>query len=132
MTPLIFIYIVVYLTHLALGAGAGYAALRLWPSRRHPMVWRTIVYIHGFVIEAITSIVLLFVSRGTYFTQSFAAVLFTGMFLGDIVRVFLIAYLIKGPTNGALPVNTETAGDKDPDFWRRELRAILREELDRK
>lgn len=132
MTLAIFIYIVVYLLHLALGAGAGYAALRLWPARRHPLVWRVIVYMHGFIIETIASIALLFVARGTYFTQAFAAVLFTGMFLGDIVRAFLIAYLIKGPADGDVLTQSVTAGDQDPEFWRRELRLIVREELDRK
>lgn len=101
MTPLIFIYVVVYILHLVLGAGAGYSALRLWPSRHHPLVWRVIVYMHGFVVEAITSLVLLFVARGTFFTRTFAAVLFTGMFLGDIVRAFLIVYLMKGPPEGS-------------------------------
>lgn len=129
MTPLLFIYVLIYIMHLALGAGAGYAALRLWRSRHHPLVWRVIVYIHGFIVEAITSLVLLLVARGTYFTQGFAAVLFTGMFLGDIVRVFLIAYLIKGPKQADLLSQPETSGSKDPDFWRKEFRAIVREEV---
>lgn len=132
MTPLIFVYVLVYLLHLALGAGAGYASLRLWPSRHHPWVWRVIVYIHGFIIEAITSIVLLLVSRGTYFTPVFAAVLFTGMFLGDVVRTFLIAYVIKGPRQTDLLSRPETSGSKDPDYWLKEVRMIVREELDRK
>lgn len=129
MTPLILIYVLVYIMHLGLGAGAGYAALRLWSSRHHPLVWRVIVYIHGFIIEAITSLVLLFVARGTYFTRAFAAVLFIGMFLGDIVRIFLIAYLIKGPRQGDLLPQPKTSGAMDPDFWRQEFRAIVREEV---
>lgn len=131
MTPLLFLYVLIYIVHLALGAGAGYAALRLWPARHHALVWRVIVYMHGFIIEAVTSLVLLFVAKGTFFTQKFAAVLFTGMFLGDIVRSFLIVYLIKGPAEGKLLASPETSGAKDPDFWRREFRAIVREELDR-
>lgn len=126
---LIFIYVLVYILHLVLGAGAGYAALRLWPARHHPLVWRVIVYMHGFIIEAITSLILLFVARGTFFTQAFAAVLFTGMFLGDVVRTFLIVYLIKGPAEGKLLSQAETSGSKDPDFWRNEFRAIVREEI---
>jgi hypothetical protein len=132
MTLAIIIYIAVYMLHLALGAGAGYAALRLWPARRHPLVWRVIIYMHGFIIETITSVVLLFVARGTYFTQAFAVVLFSGMFLGDVVRAFLIAYLIKGPPDGDVLTKAVTAGEQDPDFWRREFRLIVREELDRK
>lgn len=128
---LIFVYVLIYILHLILGAGAGYAALRLWGSRHHPLVWRVIVYIHGFIIEAVTSVVLLFVARGTYFTQSFAAVLFAGMFLGDIVRAFLIAYLIKGPADEHPLSKAETSGAKDPDFWRNEFRLIVREELER-
>lgn len=129
MTPLLFVYVLIYILHLALGAGAGYAALRLWPARRHPLVWRVIVYMHGFIIEALTSLVLLFVARGTFFTQAFAAVLFTGTLLGDVVRSFLIVYLIKGPTNGALLQQSETSGSKDPEFWRNEFRLIVREEV---
>lgn len=131
MTPVIFIYVLIYIMHLALGAGAGYAALRLWPARQHPLVWRVIVYMHGLIIEGITSLVLLFVAQGTFFTQKFAAVLFSGMFLGDVVRSFLIVYLIKGPKKEPLLAQPETSGAKDPEFWRREFRAIVREELDR-
>jgi len=124
-----YIYIAIYLFHLALGAGAGYAALRLWAGRHHPLIWRLMIYMHGFIIEALTSVVLVLVSRGTYFTHEFAAVLFTGLLLGDAVRSTLIAYLIKGPAESDLLAQSETSGDKDPEFWRHEFRLIVREEL---
>lgn len=126
---LVLIFVLIYIVHLALGAGAGYAALRLWPARHHPLVWRVIVYMHGFIVEAATSVVLLFVARGTFFTQSFAIVLFTGMLIGDVVRAFLIVYLIKGPAEHQLLKAPETSGSKDPDFWRQEFRLIVKEEI---
>lgn len=125
----LFTFVVVWFLHLALGAGATYAIIRLWELRRHPMIWRLMVYITAFGIEALTAIVLVFVARGVKFTWKFSAVMFIGALLGDVVRIPLIAYLIKGPTNGALASHEEVSRALPAEFWMREFREAVREEL---
>ena len=125
-----FMFAFVWLLRLALGAGAGYAALRLWDYRSHPLIGRLGLYINAFVLEALTAIVLLFVARGVKFTWTFTIVMFVGALLGDMVRAPLIMYLIRGPEEEVLPASTPASGAMPPDFWRKEFREAVREELE--
>jgi hypothetical protein len=120
--------VVVFLFNLALGAGAGYAALRLWSSRHHPLIWRLGIYLNAFIVDALISIVLLFVARGVRFTTTFAAVMFTGTFISNMARIPLIVYLIKGPR--PVPAKVPVSGDLPTDFWLDSIRNIVREEIE--
>jgi len=115
----------IWLFHLLMGVGAFYSALRLWPAREHPMIWRLGVYLNGFLFEVLTAIILVFVSKGVVFTWTFSAVMFLGTFLGDAVRAPLIVYLMKGPKD--MP-ESATSGQMPPEFWRKEFRQAVRDE----
>jgi hypothetical protein len=112
--------VVVFLFNLALGAGAGYAALRLWSSRHHPLIWRLGIYLNAFIVDALISIVM--------FTTTFAAVMFTGTFISNMARIPLIVYLIKGPR--PVPAKVPVSGDLPTDFWLDSIRNIVREEIE--
>lgn len=112
-------FVVIWFAHMALGIGAGYAALRLWHSRHHPLIKWLGLYINAFIIDVVSAIVLLFVARGVKFTWKFTAVMFISTLLSDIVRAPLIFYLIKGPTKAPLqmPNTPETSGAMPPGYW---------------
>src|SRR5689334_10400222 len=97
-TIALWFFVTIWFIHLILGVGAGYAALRLWYARHHPLVRWVGLYINGFIVEAITAITLIFVARGVHLTWKFSSVMFIGAFLGDLVRAPLIVFLIRGQT----------------------------------
>lgn len=120
-------FVVIWFLHLALGAGSGYAILRLWPNRKNALIWRLAIYMHATVIGALTSIALVFLSRGVKLTWKFTFAWFLGTLLMDLARVPLILFLVKGrgpadanggeqiqPSSGALP----------PEYWEEQFKAI--------
>lgn len=127
-SPIVFLFVVIWFIHLILGIGAGYAALRLWRSRHHPLIKWVGLYMNAFIIDVLSAIVLLFVAKGVVFTWKFAAVMFVSTLLSDIARAPLILYLIKGPAKAPLSLH-ETSGDMPPQFSMAEFRKIVREEV---
>lgn len=126
-------FVIVWCVHLVLGIGAGYAALRLWYSRDHPLIRWVGLYINAFIIDVLSAIVLLFVARGVVLTWKFAAVMFISTFLCDVVRAPLIIYLIRGPAKAPLPLahEPETSGALPPAYWLDAFRVIVREEIEK-
>lgn len=132
-TAALFIFIISWLVHVGLGAGAGYAALRLWYFRHHPLIKWMGVYILAFIIDALSAIVLLFVAKGVKFTWKFSTVMFVSALVSNLFRAPLIFYLIRGPQflPGAEPsVEPERSGEMPPEFWE-SFRKIVREEVRR-
>lgn len=122
------VFVIIYLIHLILGIGAGYAALRLWYSRHVPLIKWVGLYINAFIIDVLSAIVLLFVARGVKLTWKFSAVMFISTLLSDIVRAPLIIYLIRGPEPVA--ALEEPKADAGEHLFRlEELRTIVREEV---
>lgn len=124
-------FVVIWLVRFVLGIGAGYAALRLWDFRHHPVIGRVGLYINGFIIEAATAVVLLFVAQGVKLTWKFSLVMFIGAFLGDMVRAPLIIYLIKGPRSLPTPILEPKASDEMPLNWVNTFRDIVKEEVEK-
>lgn len=123
-------FIVVWFVHLIVGIGAGYAALRLWYSRHHPLIKWVGLYMNAFIVEVLSTIALLFVARGVTLTWKFSSVLFVSALLGDLLRAPLILYLIRGPAKEPLlPRSAETSGGMPPQFWLDAFRVIVREEI---
>lgn len=133
-TTLFFVF--VWFVHLVLGVGAGYAALRLWYGRHQPLIKWVALYMHGFIIEVLSAVVLLFVAKGVVLTWKFSTVLFISALLSDVVRAPLILYLIRGPSELPLSIEPANSGQMPPQFWieesrktLNEIRAIVREEI---
>lgn len=130
-------FVIIWFVHLALGVGAGYAALRLWHGRHHPLIKWVGLYMNAFIIDVLSAVVLLFMAKGVVFTWKFATVMFVSTFLADIVRAPLILYLIRGPSDmPPLPADPANSGQMPPQFWidesRKslgEIRKIVREEV---
>lgn len=116
------LFVIIWFIHLILGVGAGYAALRLWYGRHHPLIKWIALYINAFIIDVLSAIVLLFVAKGVVFTWKFATVMFVATFLSDVVRAPLILYLIRGPSE--LPLPSEPAISQLD-----EIRKVVREEI---
>lgn len=97
MKPLaVWTFVVVWFTHLALGAGAGFAVLRLWEDRKNPFILRVAIYMHAAVVGALMAIVLVFMAKGIKLTWKFSITWFAGTLLMDALRVPLILYIVKG------------------------------------
>lgn len=124
------LFVIIWIIHLALGCGAGYAALRLWYSRRIPLIKWLGLYINAFIIDVLSAIVLLFVAKGVTLTWKFATVMFASTLLSDIVRAPLIFYLIKGQAPLPQKPGKITTGELPLQSLLDAVRAIIREELD--
>lgn len=130
-------FVVIWFIHLILGVGAGYATLRLWRSRHHPLMKWVGLYMNAFIIDVLSAVVLLFMAKGVVFTWKFTTVMFVSTLLADVVRAPLILYLILGPGDvPALPAGPSNSGQLPPQFWidesRKaldEIRTIVREEI---
>lgn len=130
-TPVTLFFVAVWFLHITLGIGAGYAALRLWRSRHHPLIKWLGLYMNAFIIDVLSAIVLLFVAKDVVFTWKFATVLFVSTLLSDIARAPLIVYLIKGPSKTPLPLSSEEAsGELPKEFWLDAFRKIVKEEVE--
>lgn len=126
-TVIVYAAAIIWLYHLVVGAGAGWAAIRLWSTRHHSLGWRLGLFLTGYVVEVLSAVALLFVARGVRFTLTFTAVLFGLTAVADTLRVLLIIHLIKGPA--PLPSKDPESGALPPQFWLDAFRTIVREEL---
>lgn len=115
-------FVIIWFIHLILGVGAGYATLRLWRSRHHPLMKWVGLYMNAFIIDVLSAIVLLFVAKGVVFTWKFTTVMFVSTFLSDVIRAPLILYLIRGPSELQLPAEP-AVNQMD------QIRLIIREEI---
>lgn len=95
-TVWVWVFVVIWFLHLIMGAGAGFAALRLWPMRADKFTFRLMLYLHALMIDAISAIVLVFMARGVTLTWKFSITLFAATVLKDLVRLPLVVMLIKG------------------------------------
>lgn len=132
-TATLIFFIVIWLIHVGLGAGAGYAALRLWFLRHHPLMKWVGVYIIAFIVDALSAIVLLFVAKGVKFTWKFSTVMFISTLISNVMRAPLIFYLIRGPEplGSSAAGEVEKSGEQPPQFSMDEFRQIVREEIER-
>lgn len=110
--------------HVILSAGAGYAMLRLWFHRHHPLMGRIGLYMIGFVVEGALDTVMLSMTRDSR-TAMFVAIWIAGTWIRDLPRMPLIIFLIRGP--GDVPaMAAKTSGDQDPSFWLTNFNRIVR------
>lgn len=112
-----YFFVVVWFIHVGLGAGAGFAALRLWYFRHHPLMKWVGIYVLAFIVDALSAIALLFVMKGVKLTWAFSTVMFVSTFISNIFRAPLIFYLIRGPQELPLHVEKETSGELPPEHW---------------
>lgn len=108
----LWIFVVYWFAHLALGAGAGFASLRLWNSRKNPFILRVALFMQSLVISALLAIVLVFLARGVKLTWKFSIAWFAGYMLMGALQVPLIVFLLKGTDESktvAQPVPIEPA-----------------------
>lgn len=128
-TVAVFVFAIIWVIHLALGFGAGYAALRLWYSRHYPLIKWMGLYINAFIVDVLSAIVLLFVARGVILTWKFTTVMFVSTFISDLIRAPLIFYLIKGQAP-LPPTPTGKTIEEPPPRLLDEFRQIMREEIE--
>lgn len=129
-TGAIIFFAIIWVVHLALGFGAGYAALRLWYFRHHPLIKWVGIYVTAFIVDVASAIVLLFVAKGVRLTWTFSAVMFISTLISNFFRAPLIFYLIRGPEPLSLPAETPDSGNK-PQELLEAFRQIVREEVAR-
>lgn len=130
-TASLILFVLIWFAHVALGMGAGWATVRLWYFRHHPLIRWVGVYMLAFIVDVIGAVILVFVARGVKFTWKFSAVMFVSTLVSNVFRAPLIIYLIRGPSTLSLPAEAETSGEKPPDYWLTEFRKIVREEVRR-
>ncbi|HEX5704851.1 MAG TPA: hypothetical protein VFX97_16760 [Pyrinomonadaceae bacterium] len=119
-------FVAIWFVHLLVGAGAGYAAWRLWPNRENAFVKLTMVHLHAAIVDAIGGVVLIFLATNVRFTWKFSLGFFAFALARDIVRMPLILYIIRGPKH--TPEDTaDRSGEQHPDFWREEFRKAIRD-----
>lgn len=115
-TVILYFLVAVWFFNLALGAGAGYAALRLWSSRHQDLIRELGLFLSGFVVDTAGSAVLIFVANGVTLTWKFTAVWFGSALLSNLLRTPLILVLIRGPKRVSDAV-LQTAGELAPAVW---------------
>lgn len=108
--------VVIWFFHVFIGAGAGFAAWRLWPDRDNPFIRRVIIALHQSIIGALWAICLLFLSRDVRLTWKFSIVLFGGTAIMDCVTLPLLLYIIRGPRLEKTDTPNRS-GDKPPEYW---------------
>lgn len=116
------LFVIIWFIHLILGVGAGYATLRLWRSRHHPLMKWVGLYMNAFIVDVLSAIVLVFVAKGVVFTWKFTTVMFVSTFICDVIRAPLILYLIRGPSEPPPPTGP-VVNQMD------QIREIVREEI---
>lgn len=112
-----YVFVILWFCHLVVGAGAGFAAYRLWPERDNPFVAMTMISLHAPMLNALAAIVLLFVARGVKFTWKFSAVLFGFMFLWDIVTTPLVFFILRGPRGTTETRRDPSSGELPANYW---------------
>lgn len=90
------LFIAVWFFQLVVGAGAGFAAMKIWRARDDKFAFRLLLALHAPIINALMAIVLIFMARGVKLTWKFTAVWFAGSLLADLAVLPLILLLIKG------------------------------------
>lgn len=90
------LFIFVWFFQLAVGAGAGLAAMKIWRVRDDRFAFRLMLALHAPMINALMAIVLIFMARGVRLTWKFTITWFAGALLADLVALPLILLLIKG------------------------------------
>lgn len=90
------LFIGVWFFQLAVGAGAGFAAMKIWRARDDKFAFRLMLALHAPIINALMAIVLIFVARGVRLTWKFTITWFAGALLADLVVLPLVLLLIKG------------------------------------
>lgn len=128
-TVALFTFVIIWFGHVALGVIAVVAATRLWSSRRFPLLKWLWLYLHAFLVDVISAVVLLFVARGVKFTWKFTAVMFASTLLSDIVRAPLLFSLIRGKAAAPIPDKSESSRATPPPFLLEEIRAIVKDEI---
>lgn len=89
-------FIAVWFFQLAVGAGAGFAAMKIWRVRDDRFAFRLIFALHAPMINALMAIVLIFMTRGVRLTWKFTITWFAGALLADLAILPLVLLLIKG------------------------------------
>lgn len=118
-------FVVIWFVHLIIGAGAGYAAWRLWPDRANTFVRLTMVHLHAAIVDAVGGVVLIFLAANVRFTWKFSLAFFAFAFMRDIVRMPLILYVIRGPKRG----KSDTPDRSDAELWQAAFRQAIRDEV---
>lgn len=115
-TFIIYVLIAIWFYNLALGAGAGYAALRLWSSRHQDLIREMGLFLSGFVVDTLGSVVLVFVASDVKLTWKFTSVWFISTLLSNLLRTPLVLVLIRGPKRlpKAIP---PSSGELPPQVW---------------
>jgi hypothetical protein len=109
-------FIIYWFIHLTIGVGAGYGALQLWQSRRNPFIRRVAFYLFALALDAVSTIVLIFIARGVKFTWKFTTVMFAFTLVEDLMRLPLLIYLVRGQKNEII-LPTPSSGDLPPEHW---------------
>jgi hypothetical protein len=94
------IFVIIWFLYLAIGAGAGFAAWRIWPAHKDRFTQCLILFLHGPIADALTAIVLVFLAKGVKFTWKFSIVLFAGALIKIAVSLPLLLKLMRGFTDG--------------------------------
>jgi hypothetical protein len=127
-TATLILFVVIWFIHIILGVGAGWAAVRLWYFRHHPLIKWIGVYITAFIVDVLSAIVLLFVAKGVILTWKFSSVLFISALISNLLRAPLIIYLIRGPSPLPIP-DAKKSGEMEPQFWLNSFREIVKDEI---
>lgn len=120
--------VIVWFLHVFIGAGAGFAAWRLWPDRENAFIRRVVIALHAQMVATISAIVLLFMSSGVVFTRKFAVTLFLSTLIMDAAVLPLILYIVRGPQRDKTEIPNRS-GEMPPEFWKKEFRNAVRSEI---
>ena len=122
-------FVVIWFYHLVVGAGAGFAAWRLWPERKIRFVKYTMIHLHAAILDSLSAIVLLFLAKGVHLTWKFSAALFAFTVMRDCVRLPLIFYVMRGPKATEGLTDAKRSGEMAPEYWQNEFRQAIRSEV---
>lgn len=98
----VLIFVIIWFLYLAVGAGAGFAAWRIWPAHKDLFTKRLLLFLHGLMADALTAIVLVFLAKGVQLTWKFSVALFAGALIKTIVSMPLLLMLMRGFTDGEI------------------------------
>jgi hypothetical protein len=90
------LFIAVWFFQLVVGAGASFAAMKIWPAREDRFAFRLMLALHAPMVNALMAIVLIFMARGVMLTWKFTITWFAASLLGNLALLPLILLLIKG------------------------------------
>lgn len=90
------LFIFVWFFTMVIGAGAGFAAMKIWPARKDKFAFRLLLALYAPMFYALNAIVLIFMARGVKLTWKFTTTWFIATLLADLAMLPLILLLIKG------------------------------------